>query len=370
MPSVVLRVVLFAPLFIGACDAGSVPQAEAPAPAPPEAPAAAEPVVPAPPGPDAPVVPVVPGEPPVPIPAPVDSRRPFAFLGPTPPEAPPRAPPRRVEECALPRGIDRSRPTHELLDQPYVRAPGRTLELDLSVPDGPGPHPVAVLIHGGGWRGGDKDDFARVRRLFASHGVAAASLDYRLAPRHPFPAAVSDVRCAVRWLRAHGEEHHLDLERVVAVGASAGGHLAALLGTAADADALDDGSCTIDASPRVDSWVAYFGAFDMRPEAPYSVPTRRVVDAFLGGGDAALASPITHVDAADPPGLVVHGTDDIVLQAGQARAMVSALRAVASPVTYIELEGAGHGFGLLTRAPEKRAATCTLLTHLGVLPSE
>ncbi|MBW2464889.1 MAG: hypothetical protein JRH11_24785, partial [Deltaproteobacteria bacterium] len=181
MLSVVLRVVLFALAFTGACDAGTVPEAEAPAPAPRESPAAAEAPVLAPPGADAPVVP---SEPPVPIPAPVDSRRPLAFLGPAPREAPRRAPPGRVEECALPRGIDRSRPTHELLDQAYVRAPGRTLELDLSVPDGPGPHPVAVLIHGGGWRGGDKGDFARVRRLFASHGVAAASLDYRLAPRH------------------------------------------------------------------------------------------------------------------------------------------------------------------------------------------
>ncbi|MBW2463781.1 MAG: alpha/beta hydrolase fold domain-containing protein, partial [Deltaproteobacteria bacterium] len=142
------------------------------------------------------------------------------------------------------------------------------------------------------------------------------------------------------------------------------------LGTAAEADALDDGSCTIEASPRVDSWVAYFGTFDMRLEAPYSVPTRRVVDAFLGAGDAGLASPITHVDADDPPALIVHGSDDIVLQVGQARAMVSALRAVAAPVTYIELEGVGHGFGLLTRAPEKRPVTCTLLTHLGVLRSE
>jgi hypothetical protein len=127
------------------------------------------------------------------------------------------------------------------LDVPYATAGGDTLRLDLALPAGAGPHPVVVLLHGGGWEGGHRSAMHDEMRLLAARGYAAATVSYRLtqAPRDVFPAAVRDVRCAVRWLRASAPALGLDGERIGALGFSAGAYLASMLGVAADLAALD-----------------------------------------------------------------------------------------------------------------------------------
>lgn len=239
--------------------------------------------------------------------------------------------------------------------------------MDLVVPKKDGPHPVVLLLHGGAWRSGAHEGFDAPMRRLAARGFAVASASYRLAPEHPFPAAVADARCAVRWLRAHAREHDLNPDRIATMGVSAGGHLAALLATAAEDGSLDDGCPITDASPRVQAAVAYYAPYDLR-DLPEEVTS--MVSQFLGAAPSEVpdrarrGSPITHVDATDPPMLLVHGTRDGTVPIEQARRMKQRLAAAKVPVTLVPVDGARHGFPLLDSHPDRRPATCSTLAFL------
>ncbi len=127
------------------------------------------------------------------------------------------------------------------LDVEYGRAGGERLLLDAWVPPGPGPHPAVILVHGGGWTTGDKSGNGRGAFMVPLHaplqraGFAWFSINYRLAPKHRFPACVEDVETAIRWVKAHAAEFRVDPRRVALSGESAGGHLVALAAVRADA---------------------------------------------------------------------------------------------------------------------------------------
>src|SRR5262245_48121154 len=112
----------------------------------------------------------------------------------------------------------------------YATHGGEDLQLDLALPDGEGPFPAILFIHGGGWAGGNRNAFGPAIRDLAQRGFVAATASYRFAPRHPWPAQIDDVRAALHWLRAHAAEFAIDRYRIGAAGASAGGHLSLLLG--------------------------------------------------------------------------------------------------------------------------------------------
>src|SRR6266478_3223639 len=117
-------------------------------------------------------------------------------------------------------------------DVEYGRPGGKALLLDLHVPDGPGPFPAAILIHGGGFDEGSKS--TNVRPLFdvlANAGFAWFSIDYRMAPEFRFPQAREDMDSSIRWVKAHAKEYHLDASRIVIIGESAGGFLVNYAGT-------------------------------------------------------------------------------------------------------------------------------------------
>ncbi|HLL46793.1 MAG TPA: alpha/beta hydrolase [Longimicrobiaceae bacterium] len=257
-------------------------------------------------------------------------------------------------------------------DVAYAAMGGQPLRLDLARPRGPGPHPLVVLIHGGGWSGGDKAAHHADMLLLAGQGYAAASVNYRLAaaPRNVFPAAVEDVRCAVRWLRSRAGEYDLDPSRVAAVGSSAGAHLAAMLGTAAGVPALD-GACPVSGpSPEVSAVVAVAGPHDIRTAGALDPGQRWMVENFLGArpedqpARALLASPAVHAHPGAPPFLLVHGTADDVVPVRQSRSMRDTLRAAGVPVTLIELPGVGHAVPEFSADPRFRVSTCTTLAFL------
>lgn len=256
-------------------------------------------------------------------------------------------------------------------DLVYNTVGGVSLAVDIARPRDASSSPAVILIHGGAWRLGEKAHVRSMALALAARGYAGVALDYRLAdaPERVFPAAVADARCAVRWLRAHAAEHAIDPDRIGALGFSAGGHLAALLATAPDAQGLDQSCATANVSPRIQAAVAWFAPFDLRRPTG-SRATDRAISQFLGAEPAVdaeratLASPIAHVDVSDPPMLLVHGTDDRVVDIRESRRMRSALRAARVAVTLVELEGAGHGFGLLSPRPEHRPAVCTTLAFL------
>lgn len=278
---------------------------------------------------------------------------------------------RPVHQCVAPS------PRRPLATQ-QIRFGGGTgrhaLSLDLMRPAGPGPRPLVVLVHGGAWVRGRRGYMASTMRAFAAQGYAAASVDYRLVDGHRsvFPGPVSDVRCAVRTLRARAPELGLDPARFAAVGFSAGGHLVAMLGTASDRAELDDGTCPLhDGSAAVQSVASFYGPYDLRPPARVGPGADRAIRTLLGvsrtrdPGRAALASPIAHVDPSDPPMLLVHGLRDRIVEVDQSRRMLQALRAAGVRVENLELPRLAHGFGVFPRRPtDDESVACSTLAFL------
>lgn len=236
----------------------------------------------------------------------------------------------------------------------YGKAGGEELKLDLARPaKGEGPFPLVVCLHGGAWQIGHRSSMHPQVRLLAGHGYVAATVGYRLAPKHPWPAQVEDARAAVRFLRAHAKDYHIDPNRVAAVGGSAGGHLALLLGL------MDDGG---EPPSKVQAVVNYFGPTDLRtwsatPEgdallkaAVNGRDSNGLLKDLLGTADrkapvVARASPITYVDAKDPPVLTFQGTADPLVPAEQAKALHAALKKAGVAEKLVLLEGASHGWG-------------------------
>jgi acetyl esterase/lipase len=236
----------------------------------------------------------------------------------------------------------------------FAEPAGRPLQLDLYRPAGDGEVPVCVYLHGGGWARGSRADRAEDRLVpVARSGIAVASIDYRLTDTATFPAQLGDARAAVRWLRAHGREHRLSTRRIGAWGASAGGHLAALLGLCPDEADLGDGS--------VQGVVAWFPPTDLlgletdQPEGPpppfrTGPPPSPSFEARLLGlsaasddpGRARAASPLTHVRPDAPPFLVMHGDRDGLIPSVQGRRLTEALSAAGSTASLMLLAGANH----------------------------
>jgi acetyl esterase/lipase len=253
----------------------------------------------------------------------------------------------------------------------YYTPDGQKQKLYVAWPKGAGPNPLVVILHGGGWVSGSRTGFRDEARLLAGLGYTAASLDYRLASNaaNVFPAAVEDVRCAVRYLRQNAADFKIDPTRVAAIGESAGGHLAAMLGVASDVAGLD-GSCPFTGqSPAVNAVVSYYGPTDLRdPEDLPNLQTQ--VTKFLGNppqddpAEAALASPVTHVDASDPRFLFNHRTLDDVVPLQQSIDMKLALDGVGVASTLVQVGGTGHGFPMFSSRRKYRTSSCTALAFL------
>ncbi len=233
----------------------------------------------------------------------------------------------------------------EIHDVVYRTVDGLSLALDIYLPDSPGSHPAILFVHGGAWHTGDKRRLAPLARFLAERGYAGFSVNYRLAPDFTFPAALEDLRCAVKWLRAHAADYGVDPDRIAALGTSAGAHLVALLGTAPEAL----GACGDPGIPsRVQAVIALFGPMDLLSAA--GTPAERAVEGFLGAaaGDAPdlwrEASPITWVSPDDPPFLLIHGRADRVVPYEESVRMANVLQRARVEARLLLIPGAGHGF--------------------------
>ncbi|TWU46331.1 Carboxylesterase NlhH [Rubripirellula tenax] len=235
----------------------------------------------------------------------------------------------------------------------YGTGGGIDLQLDLARPiDRSVPSPCIVVIHGGAWRMGDKSNHRPDITALAEQGYVAATIQYRFCPEHQFPAQVEDVKCAVRYLRAHAEEYGIDPTRLGAVGYSAGAHLSMMLGTL-DRQWEGDGGWP-DQSSEVQAVVSYFGPTFFE-EQGLNAQTKPLISDFLGGSAAEKpetylqASPLTHVSPGDAPMLLFQGTDDALVPYQQAILMVEAMTKadIAGRVEF--LIDAKHGWGGETR---------------------
>ncbi len=223
-----------------------------------------------------------------------------------------------------------------------------SLELDLYRPEPQaGLSPAVLFLHGGGWNGGRRTQFSRHAQLFAEAGFVAATASYRLSGVAPYPAALDDCQCAVRWLRAHAADFQLDPNRLGAFGSSAGGHLVACLGvrdTRSDCEPALSGF-----SSRVQAVVDVHGIHDF----PALLPSGKLSESaplFLNGSYEEKpelwrdASPLFFVDGETAPMFLTHDPDDPTVPYDQTVAFATALLKAARPFEFMPTPGSGHGF--------------------------
>lgn len=235
-------------------------------------------------------------------------------------------------------------------DVTYCTPDGVAQKMDVMYPRiiGEKPMPVAVYIHGGGWTSGDKSGGAGSfdTRLLLERGYIVASLNYRLAPAYKWPAQITDVKCAIRFLRAHATDLKIDPNKIGVWGGSAGGHLVAMLGTTDKRAGFDLGEY-LDQSSRVQAVVDLFGPADL--PAMFTANAQVIAGRVFGStsrDDPILikASPVTYITPDDPPFLILQGDQDTVVPPEQSQILYDKLRAGGVPATLVIVKNAGHGF--------------------------
>ncbi|MDO1445538.1 alpha/beta hydrolase [Rhodocytophaga aerolata] len=245
-------------------------------------------------------------------------------------------------------------------------------KLDIRLPaTGKGPFPVIVAIHGGAFRTGDKGD-VQLSSVFegVNRGYAVVSINYRLSGEAKSPKMVHDVKAAIRWVRAHAQTYNIDKNKIAVWGPSAGGHLAALLGTSGDVAELEDLSLgNPEESSRVQAVVDWFGPINFltmddqfhmlgvegmlhnTPDSPESAIIGKPIT--QAAEEVKLIDPQTYISADCPPFFIQHGTKDPLIPYLQSVVLADALYKVIGKekVQVALLEGAGHG-GSLFDDPE------------------
>jgi acetyl esterase len=259
----------------------------------------------------------------------------------------------------------------------YARPEGEELEADVWRPPEEGPatavgrgHPAVIVVHGGGWRSGERGDFPLWNAWFASKGYVVFDIDYRLSPPPTWREAPADVGCAVGWVKENAARYGVDPRRVVLMGRSAGAHLALL--TAYAQGSVPEPGCA--ARYRDDSGVAAVVAF-----YPPTDLTRLSSRGYLGGMDRfvggtpkvaperyRLLSPVFHVDPRDPPTFLAHGGDDQIVPPGQSELLADRLREAGVPYRLVELPWANHTFDFRWGGWGSQIARSTLQDFLEV----
>lgn len=222
----------------------------------------------------------------------------------------------------------------------YAEAGGEKLLLDAHVPEGEGPFPVAVLIHGGGWGSGDrKGDITPLMEPLSAAKFTWFSIDYRLAPKHRWPACRDDVNAALRWVKAHAAEYKGDPKRVAVLGYSAGGHLATLAAVLAGDDTRVQAVVGLAAPTDMPADTARRGGLSASMQALLDRP--KEVDEATAKTLAEI-SPINHLKAGLPPFLLIHGTDDQSVPYPQSVNLQAKLGELKVPCELVTIQGAGH----------------------------
>jgi acetyl esterase len=240
-------------------------------------------------------------------------------------------------------------------DIEFVRAGDVRLLMDAWLPDGPGPFPAVIWVHGGGFTGGDKQPYPKeILQKVEQAGLAWFSVNYRLSPRFHFPDLSNDVESAVTYIKAHAADLHVDPNRLVLMGASAGAHLVSLAGVKHKP------------ANRVAAVVALYGEHDLvgrvHPRGECAMDGHVIPNpgpmclspglaAYLGiqpdtpGAEQTVrnASPATYVRKYMPPYLLLHGTKDTGVPYEQSVAMCDAMKRAGASCELITIEGGGHG---------------------------
>ena len=244
-------------------------------------------------------------------------------------------------------------------DIDYVGSGNQRQRLDLYLPETKAdkPHPLVVYIHGGGWESGSKDQADVLLGLInGATPCAGASINYRLTDQAQWPAQIFDCKAAIRWLRAHAQEYHLDPGKISVFGISAGGHLVSMLGVTGGVKELEGTLGNhLDQSSRVSCVLDFCGPSDfltfggkgsiIDPDDPKGALAR-----LIGGPlkdrreEGRKASPVTYITPDDAPFLIIHGDKDPLVPYSQATEFDSALKAAHVPSTLVTGTDGGHVF--------------------------
>jgi acetyl esterase/lipase len=285
-----------------------------------------------------------------------------------------------TRHTAFPKGVS------GISDVTYESLPGfRPLTLDLYLPsDRKSPHPLVLYIHGGGWTAGHSrqsgafDDFPGVLASLAARGYAVASLNYRLSSEAPFPAAIQDVKAAIKFIRAHGDEYSVDKSKGLVWGGSAGGHLAALAALTCGVKELEP-ELPPNPSPEsvrvseqndcMQGAVTWYGVFDlsMVPSLSGSNVPSPTIRKFLNCADACAtttletASPIHYVTTKSPPFLLVHGSADKTVDPLQSTHFKEVMEHAGAHADLLMIPSVDHSF--IGATPEATRAASLQALH-------
>jgi len=235
----------------------------------------------------------------------------------------------------------------------FAKTEGRDLKLDLHRGVEPQQKVLIVYVHGGAWKAGNREDMPLAGLV--KRGFTVASVDYRLTGEAPFPANVHDIKAAIRFLRANADELKIQATQTGIIGSSAGGHLAALVGlTNGNAELEGNVGVHLDQSSSVQAVISLFGASNLTTildqSTEHGLKVRvPALQQLLGGQPrekpelARQASPVFHVDAKDPPVLLVHGDADPQMPIQQSVELEKACREAGVPVRHVVIPAAVHG---------------------------
>lgn len=242
-------------------------------------------------------------------------------------------------------------PARDFTDLVYATVAGKPFGLDLHLPADVAHPPLLVFVHGGAWTTGSKTQYPT---FLMQRGFAVASLDFRSSNEAPFPADVFDIKAGIRYLRAKAQVYGYRTDRIGIVGASSGGHLAALVGVTNGVAALEgtEGDYRNESS-SIQAIVSYFGASDLTTILAQSTPVGLAVrepalKRLLGAAPdqvpelAKLASPIFHVDGNAPPIMLLHGDQDTQMPLNQVYEMQWAYEQAGKHVQVLILHGVDH----------------------------
>ncbi len=254
---------------------------------------------------------------------------------------------------------------------------GAKMEMDIIRPKSlTGPAPAVLFVHGGGFRAGTRQSYLPMAMRLAERGYVTATASYRLAPRHQFPAAVEDVKAAVRFLRANAVKYGIDPDRIGTTGGSAGGHLVLMLGLTADVAEFEGTGPNREHSSKVQCVVNFYGPTDFTQSYSKSVDAAQVLPLWLGGhldqhrGFHQRASPLNWVTPNAAPILSIHGTRDTYVAYEHSLMLTERLLAVGADAELETIPGAGHGFKGADQARAEAAAFAYFDRHLKANPPQ
>ena len=228
----------------------------------------------------------------------------------------------------------------DLTDIEYANAGGVRLTLDAHVPDGDGPFSAAILVHGGGWVAGDKQQYITyIFQPLSDAGFAWFSINYRLAPQFRFPADADDVESAIQFVKANAAKYKVDPKRIALIGESAGGHLVSYVGARNRPDS------------RVAAVVSMYGVHDFVAAAVQWKPLPHELLDLFGitavtaetAPELIKASPVVYISKEMPPFLLMHGSKDEDVPYEQSVEMCDKMKKAGAHCDLITIEGAPHG---------------------------